>query len=400
MIKSPTKFKETKIGPIPEEWDFGMLKNYCNQIQYGFTQSASKEEIGPKFLRITDIQDNQIDWGSVPFCKVSPEEHQKYKLKPDDIVIARTGASTGVNSIYKEGMPESVFASYLIRIKTNGKLNPDFTYYFLQSDAYKDYVGGILGGSAQPNANAQQLTEVNLPIPKIDEQEQIAEILSSLDDKIELNRKINVNLEKLASALFKKWFVDIGDELPEGWRFGKLGEEFEIIMGQSPRGDTYNENGDGLPFYQGRTDFGFRFPSRRVYCTDPKRIAHALDTLVSVRAPVGDVNMAYEDCCIGRGVGAVIKKDLPSYTFYMIKSLQEEIGKFDSEGTVFGSINKDSFSNIPCIVPPKEDIVKFEKVASEIDMQILNLSREFENLQTIRESLLSRLMCGKIRVNI
>lgn len=405
-----TKFKETEIGLIPEGWGFGLLKNYCDEIQYGFTQSASIQEVGPKFLRITDIQGTHIDWDSVPFCKVSLEEHRKYKLRPNDIVIARTGASTGVNTIYKQGMPDSVFASYLIRIKTANNLNSVFTYYFLQSDFYKDYVAGILGGSAQPNANAQQLTEVKLPVPKIDEQKQIAEILSSLDDKIELNRKINANLEKLAAALFKKWFVDtrlrrdfggqIGDELPEGWRMGKLGEEFEIIMGQSPSGDTYNEKGDGLPFYQGRTDFGFRFPGKRIYCTDPKRKARALDTMISVRAPVGDVNLTHEECCIGRGVGAIRKDSFSSYTFYTIKSLQNEISKFDSEGTVFGSINKDSLSNIPCVVPPRSMVDDFEKIATEIDEQILNLSQEIKNLISLRDSLLSRLMSGKIRVKV
>jgi type I restriction enzyme S subunit len=186
--------------------------------------------------------------------------------------------------------------------------------------------------------------------------------------------------------------------IPAGWKVGKLKDEFEIVMGQSPAGNSYNENGDGLQFYQGRTDFGFRFPKRRIYCNAPTRTAEPLSTLVSVRAPVGDINMASEKCCIGRGVGAISKANYPSYTFYKLKSLQTEIKQFDSEGTVFGSINKNSLADITSIISNKKIIDIFEKNVSIIDNEIFNLSQEIDNLSQIRDSLLPRLMSGKIRV--
>src|SRR6185437_15207677 len=177
-----------------------------------------------------------------------------------------------------------------------------------------------------------------IPLPPIHEQRAIAHILGTLDDKIELNRRMNETLEAMARALFKSWFVDfdpvrakaegrdtglpkhIADlfpdsfedselgEVPKGWTVGCVDDEFDLTMGQSPPGSTYNDVAKGLPFYQGRTDFGFRFPTRRVYCTAPTRLAKMGDTLVSVRAPVGDINMAAEDCAIGRGVAAVRHK--------------------------------------------------------------------------------------------
>ena len=192
------------------------------------------------------------------------------------------------------------------------------------------------GGSVFGNATKRDLQSLPLSWPGDDSERQaIAHILGTLDDKIELNRRMNETLEAMARALFKSWFVDfdpvrakmegrdtglpqdIADlfpdrlvaselgEMPEGWRVGQVEHGFEIIMGQSPPGHTYNDTGDGLPFFQGRSDFGFRYPKNRKFCTAPQRIAQPWDTIVSVRAPVGDINMVWERCCIGRGVAAL-----------------------------------------------------------------------------------------------
>ena len=131
---------------------------------------------------------------------------------------------------------------------------------------------------------------------------------------------MNRTLEDMAQTIFKAWFVDfepfkngnfVESELgliPEGWRVGKVGENFDLTMGQSPPGTTYNEEGIGTPFFQGRRDFTNRFPVKRVFCTEPKRFAKKDDSLISVRAPVGDLNMAIENCCIGRGLAAIRHK--------------------------------------------------------------------------------------------
>ena len=118
--------------------------------------------------------------------------------------------------------------------------------------------------------------------------------------------------------------IDGETGLPEGWEKGTVGEYFNLTMGQSPPGITYNDIGEGLPFFQGRTDFGFRFPENRKYCSAPARIAEPNDTLISVRAPVGDINMAFEKCCIGRGVAVLRHKSKSrSFTYYSAWSIQE-----------------------------------------------------------------------------
>ncbi len=233
-----------------------------------------------------------------------------------------------------------------------------------------------------------------LRLPRLSEQKAIAQILGSLDDKIELNRRMNEALEAMAQALFKSWFVDfdpvrakaggrdpclpasisdlfparlvdseLGD-IPEGWGLASVDEEFSLTMGQSPPGESYNEVGKGMPFFQGRADFGFRYPSRRVYCTAPTRLAKAGDTLISVRAPVGDINMAAEDCAIGRGVAAAQHKTgSRSYTYEFMRSLEEVFARFEAEGTVFGSITKRDFHAIRSTRPPRQVIARFEQVA-------------------------------------
>jgi type I restriction enzyme S subunit len=188
-------------------------------------------------------------------------------------------------------------------------------------------------------------------------------------------------------------------EIPEGWGVDQIGNHFRVTMGQSPPGNTYNEKGDGLPFYQGRVDFGFRFPTRRVFCTAPTRLAEAGDTLVTVRAPVGDSNMALERCCIGRGVAAVRHASgAVSYTYYFVRSLKSVFESFEAEGTVFGAITKDAFLSIKCVVPPTELVQRFEQLCRPIDEKIERAERESRTLAALRDALLPKLIRGEIRV--
>lgn len=178
-----------------------------------------------------------------------------------------------------------------------------------------------------------------------------------------------------------------------------LADRFDLLMGQSPPGDTYNDSGDGLPFFQGRTDFGFRFPENRKYCSAPTRIAETGDTLVSVRAPVGDINLASERCCIGRGVAALRHKGGGrSFTYYTAWSLQEELRQYENTGTVFGAINKKQFETLPTVDPGPAVIQAFEEIVSALDSRIESNERESRTLAHTRDLLLPRLMSGEIRI--
>ena len=201
--------------------------------------------------------------------------------------------------------------------------------------------------------------------------------------------------------LFPNQLVDseLG-EIPEGWEASILGQHFDVTMGQSPKGDTYNEKGDGIVFYQGRRDFGFRFPSPRVYTTDPKRFAEAGDTLISVRAPVGDKNMAYERCCLGRGVGGIRhKSDMTSFTYAFISVIEHKLGESGSDGTVFSSINKNELNKVPFVAPSPKLIEIFETLVKPMNEQVKVNSNQINALEELRDSLLPKLLSGEITLS-
>lgn len=187
----------------------GRLAHVCASIDYGYTASAKEGPNGPKFLRITDIVAGSLDWDTVPHCEADERTATKFRLDHGDIVVARTGATTGA-SAYISNPPPAVFASYLVRLKIDPKLSdPRYVSYYMKGPRFWEYVRGVLGDkSAQPNASAATLTQAPYAPPPITTQRSIAALLSSLDDKIEHNRRASRALEGLARAMFKAWFVD------------------------------------------------------------------------------------------------------------------------------------------------------------------------------------------------
>lgn len=256
--------------------------------------------------------------------------------------------------------------------------------------------------------NRNHIHEIRVKIPPLPEQKAIAGVLSSLDDKIDLLHHQNKTLEAMADTLFRQWFpptqelrrasVEAADE---SWEIGKLPNEFDFTMGLSPPGESYNEEGIGIPMYQGNADFKFRFPVRRIYTTEPKRFAEKYDTLISVRAPVGEQNMASEKCCIGRGVAAFRYRNDNSfytYTYFKMKSIMDEIKQFNETGTVFGSISKGDFENLEITVPKKKAVEKFQSDVKPIDDKIIANCFQIHTLEKLRDTLLLKLMSGEVRM--
>lgn len=214
--------------------------------------------------------------------------------------------------------------------------------------------------------------------------------------------KINNHLEQIAQAIFKSWFVDFepfGGKMPKDWREGILSDIATVMMGQSPAGTTFNTDGIGTVFYQGRAEFGFRFPSRRLFTTQSKRMAMKGDVLVSIRAPVGDLNVAFEPCCLGRGLAAIQSNNCQSFILYTMFVLKRVLNIYNGEGTVFGSINKDDMMNLPILIPSSQILQRFEVLVNPIDAAIETNYVENCHLQNLRDALLPRLMSGEIDVS-
>lgn len=277
-----------------------------------------------------------------------------------------------------------------LRMK-NGR--QDFLFYlmkFSMPQLLNKETGTIFG-----SVNRNDISNLTVLVPEDNVQDMVSHILKNIDDKIENNNKINRNLQEQATSIYKKMILDAPDECNEG----VLSDIAEIIMGQSPKGDTYNEEGKGTVFYQGRAEFGDRFPNRRLFTTDPKRIAKENSVLVSVRAPVGDINVAYEECCIGRGLSSVVSKDNhQSFVLYTMFSLRDQFDVYNGEGTVFGSINKESMNGMAIHIPNENLMDEFEEIVSPMDAIIKANYEENYRLIAVRDALLPKLMSGELDI--
>jgi len=365
---------------------------------YGIAASAVERKADlPTYLRITDIFDD----GTLNLSElksVDAPNSDKYILKPNDIVFARTGGSTGRNYFYDGSDGVFVYAGFLIKFSIDPeKVNPKYVKYYCRSKQYNDWVQSFNTGSTRGNINAQTFGNMEIPLPERKQQDYLVSILEPIDEKIKNNKQVNDNLQQQAMSLYAEMFLNSSDSNVTS---GTLSDIAVITMGQSPSGSSYNEDGVGEVFYQGRAEFGFRFPKRRLYTTEPKRMAEAGDVLLSVRAPVGDLNIAYERCCIGRGLGAIHSKTgHSSFILYTMFALRSQLDVFNGEGTVFGSINRDALNAIPIDIPPVTEIDQFEVVAHPIDELIRANYEENCRLEAIRDSLLPKLMSGEIDVS-
>jgi type I restriction enzyme S subunit len=425
------------IGDLPPSWKVARFGDVLEGgTRNGIYKSKEFHGRGAKVVNMGELFANPR-LRAVPMKRVelSDSEMEKSCLKQGDLLFARrslVAEGAGKCIVVAEIKEPTTFESSIIRARPNPQVADSLFLYYLFNSPYGAYVLlTIRRQVAVSGITGTDLVELPLPLPPLAEQKAIAAVLGALDDKIELNRRMNATLEAMARALFQSWFVDFDpvrakldgrkpvgvDEttatlfperledsplghIPKGWKAGTVVEGFNLTMGQSPPGDTYNEEANGLPFYQGRTDFGFRFPTRRIYCSAPTRYAKPGDTLVSVRAPVGDINMANEECCIGRGVAAVRHKSgATSFTYHSMANLYSDFARFEAEGTVFGSINKDSFEKLRFVIPPTEIVAAYERQAGPLDEQIRILENQSRTLAALRDALLPKLLSGGIRVS-
>jgi len=433
------EWRDTTLGQLVED---GLAKLQTGPFGTMLHASAYRDT-GTPVVAVKHIGDNQLLHEDLP--RIDDETVArlgKYKLQKQDILFARKG-SVSRRALVKAQEEGWVQGSDCIRLRLDtDKINAVFVSYVFGTRAHRTWIEQHAHGATMPSLNQEILELIPLSLPSKPHQDKIAHILGTLDDKIELNRRMNRTLEAIARAIFKSWFIDFlpvrakiaartqtGDPvhakaegrepagmdpetaalfpdsfedsplgmIPKGWEISTVGDEFDVTMGQSPPGSTYNEEGDGLPFFQGRRDFGFRYPTKRVFCTDPKRLAETGDTLVTVRAPVGDINMAPELLCVGRGLAAVRHRSgSRSYTYYSMLSLQSRLGEYESEGTVFGAINKSQFSDLKWVAPPNETVAAFENQLFAVDERIGLNEEESFRLAGVRDAVLPELMLGRV----
>ena len=346
-------------------------------------------------------------------------------LQNGDIVFVRSNGNKNLvgRTMFIHDIKNPVcYSGFCIAFRPNTDLvYPEYLFYVLRAPFCKKQYGY----SQQTNiTNLSQgvLGDVDVPVPDLDTQQKLAKILSEIDLKIISNTRICVELEAMAKTLYDYWFTQFdfpnaegkpycssggemvwNDQLkrkiPKGWSAGQLSDIANITMGQSPSGDTYNENGSGTIFYQGCTDFGTRFPVPRVYTSAPTRFAKAGDILMSVRAPVGTLNIAMEDCCIGRGLAALNSKfGSQLHLLYTLSGFKQLFDVMDGNGTTFGSITKDTLFEMKVVIPRRDQIKSFEEMVQPIEQKIRVAEQENRELTKLRDWLLPMLMNGQATV--
>ena len=359
-----------------------------------------------------------------------------FVLHPDDLLVTMTDLSKESDTLgYPALVPSRTDNKrYLhnqrlgkIKLKETNDVEFRYLYYVMCSRDYRNEILASCTGTTVKHTSPERIKQYHFLLPPKEEQQAIAHVLGTLDDKIELNRRMNRTLDAIAQAIFQDWFVDFGPtrakmegrqpylptelwelfpdelvdselgEIPEGWEWKTVKDCFDLTMGQSPPGSTYNDHGDGLPFFQGSTDFGARFPANRRFCSAPARKAQRDDTLISVRAPIGDMNMAWERCCIGRGVAALRHKSgASSFTYHSSQSMKPEIQVYEQTGTVFGAITKKQFESVPFLDPQRQLLERFEALVQPLDQRIRSNTDVIVSLTAQRDTLLPKLMSGEL----
>jgi len=415
------------------EWIKCTLADACSSIDYGLTASASEERAGPKFLRITDIVTGHINWNTVPHVAIDDSTAAKYRLCEGDIVLARTGASTGT-SAYVKCPPLAVFASYLVRLQAKPEFDARYLAYYLRSADFWTFIRGVLGDkSAQPNASASTMTKAPLRAPKDKaEQRAIAHILGTLDDKIELNRQMSQTLEEMARAIYKSWFVDfdpvrakcrgepmcsppIGQahrpaptdwhlpqhildlfpdrlvdselgEIPEGWGVRTLGELLELAYGKALKADV-RQHGT-IPVYGSNGQVGWH----------DEKLVIGPGVIVGRKGNPGVVKWVPTDFFPIDTTFYVVPKDrCPSLKFLFYALQLQDLASLSADSAVPG-LNRNIAYMSSQILPSRAILAAFDAAIQPLFQRINEADREARTLAALRDSLLPKLLSGEIRV--
>jgi type I restriction enzyme S subunit len=352
--------------------------------------------------------------------------HDEFMFEEPEVSITCRGVG-GTGDIHMTP-PKSWVTNLAIVIRplSTAGIRKDFLYWAMKATDRRN----LITGSAQSQITIDHLKHHRVRFPGEDEQRAIAGVLGALDDKIEQNRRTARALERLARAIFRAWFVDfepvkakadgatafpsmpqpIFDALPtrfvnsdigavpEGWEVKPLGEVVQLTMGQSPKSEFYNQKGKGLPFHQGVSDHSFRFPTRRVYCTVEGRIAEEGDILLSVRAPVGRINVADVRMVLGRGLAGM--RHLSGRQSLLLYQMQHLFAEDDAvgDGTIYKSVNKKYLQAMPLLAASTDAEEAFERIARPMDKLISSVVLESRKLAELRDYLLPKLLSGAVRV--
>ena len=429
----PDGFQMTELGPLPEEWQVVRLGEVSEKPQYGFTAAARHDAVGPKMLRITDIQDGYVNWNTVPYCECPNELVEKYALQPGDIVFARTG-SVGKAYLILNSFEQSIFASYLIRLRVNrSKLIPEFAYFFMQSSFYWQQIASQTHGAVQPNVNATQLRSLLLPLPPLPEQRAIAQVLRTVQEAKQATEGVITALRELKKSLMRHLFtygpIPVGAKdfsplqeteigpIPQHWQVVRLGELVAkgILWMKNgfPQGE-HNQTGLGIPHLRpfNITDTGDITLSQIKYVPPP-----AEDSPYWVLP--GDVifNNTNSEELVGKTAYFNLNgKFVISNHMTLIRVSSDQVNAYWlskylhwlwSKGVFQGlcrrhvnqaSVSLERLKQVTIPLPPLSEQQEIARILQAVDRKMEAEERRKQALEALFQTLLHHLMTGKVRV--
>lgn len=379
------------------KWEEKRFSDIATVVMGQSPASSSYNEIGDG---IPFLQGNRTF--GMRYSKIDTYTTEPKKIVQANSILMSVRAPVGdINLAPKELCIGRGLCSIESKIGTN-----KFLVYLLKFNLPR--LKSTENGTTFTAINSDDIRNLKVSIPSYEEQNKIANILSTYDDLIENNNKRIKLLEQMAENLYKEWFVrfrfpgyenaEFENGIPKGWNIKLLSEISDIIMGQSPKSEYYNSNEQGLPFHQGVGSYGELYLIDDVYSTQGNRIAEPNSIIFSVRAPVGRININLSKVILGRGLASINSKSNNNHFLlwqlkYMFKK-ENVIGN----GSIFTSVTKDELLKQRVIVPKKEILEKYNHLASLCEMQIRKLYLSNQNLIKQRDLLLPRLMSGKLEV--
>ncbi len=396
--------ENSKLNQYLEKWKLVKIGE-IGEIVTGTTPSTKKEEFwgkGIPFVTPTDFK------GQVYIYKtersITKLGAREGRIIPRNSIMVVCIASVGEIAI---AYTDSITNQQINSIICKPTVNPHYVYYALLFR--KNILKAWAGVTTTPIIKKSLFEKFPIPLPPLPEQKKIAEILSTVDEAIEVTDREIEKAERLKRGLmqelltkgigharFKKTEVGV---IPEGWKIVRLEEVSNIIMGQSPPGSTYNDK-KGMPFLQGKTEFGTIYPTHEKYTTKPIKIAPIGSVLLSVRAPVGAVNIAKVKYCIGRGLASInLKRGNNIFLFYLLGHSKPKIEKIGT-GSTFKAITKGMLESFKLPLPPLPEQRKIAEILSSADDFIESLRVRREKLVKLKQGLMEDLLTGKRRVKV
>ena len=301
-------------------------------------------------------------------------------------IILTSEAPCG-ETLFWDSDEKIVLGQRLFGIRVKREYDPYYLFLYMNTRRFQNELSSRMTGTTVQGIRQSELMKCRLSLPSYDVQVAVTKQIKPIDDLIRLNNSINDYLSNIAEAVFTHF------QITHKTSECHLSDIAYIVMGQSPPGESYNTEGRGIMFFQGRAEFGQFFPTPNLFTDQPKRLASKGDILISVRAPVGDINIAIADCCIGRGLAAVRSNSgCQAYIHHLIDSIRSNFDQYNGTGTVFGSINKNELNSLTMHIVDSETMKECNSILSEIDATIKHMHDENELLIKIRMLLMSKFL--------